>query len=171
MSERIDTDFYRKLDDATKVDVSTENIILSGECDGIKGSGLWGVRIRGKNFLGHVRENAIDLVRGGDATIGPNYYSVECGVAEHTVKGGFRGLHMVGSFGKLEFGQYSDYDRWFALPPSRDLTFDPAAQGEVEIWYAKVPKQIPPGVRVKDRRILAYVYFVWRSLQQALTRK
>ncbi len=168
MSERPDTRFYRVLDNETKVDTSLENIALSGEDDGIKGSNLWGVRIRNKNFLGHVRENAVDLVRGGKAVIGPNFYAAKCGVAEITVKGGFDGLHLIGNFGKLEFGQYSNYDRWFDLPKSTGLTFDPSATGEVEIWFAEMPKYTPPGVRVKDRRLLAYPYFLWRSIQQAL---
>lgn len=169
MSERQDTRFFRVLDDATKVDTEPENIVLAGEDDGIKGSNLFGVRIKNKNFLGHVRENAIDLVRGGDAVIGPNYHACKRGVAEHTVKGGFDGLHMVGNFGRLEWGQYSNYDRWFKLPKSSGLTFDPQAVGEVEVWFAEMPNDIPPGVKIKDRRWLAYPYFLLRSIQQTLS--
>lgn len=168
MASEHDTRFFRVLDDATKVDIEAENIVLAGEADGIKGSGLHGVRIRNKNFLGHVKENCIDLVQGSDAVIGPNYHACECGVSEHTVKGGFDGLHMVGDFGTLEWGQYSDYDRWFALPKSKNLTFDSKAFGTVTVWYAEMPKDIPPGVRIKDRRLLAYPYFFWRSIQQSL---
>ncbi len=163
-----ETNFYRVLDDETKVDTQPENVVLAGQDDGIKGSNLWGVRISNKNFIGYVSENDIDLVRGGNAVIGPNDHNSECGVSEITVKGGYKDLHMVGNFGRLEFGQYSNYDRWFALPKSSGLTFDPSATGEAEIWFAELPSYIPPGVRVKDRRLLAYPYFLWRSIQQTL---
>lgn len=125
--------------------------------------------VANKTFFGSPKENCIDIVQGGDYVIGPNDYTrARAGVANITAKGGIRGLLIRGNFGSLEWGMYSNYDRWFKLPPSRNLRFTEDAVGTVTVWYGELPKNKPPGVKVKDRRLLAYRYFLFRSIQQAI---
>lgn len=138
----------------------------TGKDDILKLSNLHSVSIANKTFVGTPSENCIDCVRGGPYSLGPNFYSAIPGVCNITAKGGISGLTLRGNFGKLEWGQFSLYDKWFKLPKSSGLRFADAATGEVEIWYGESPETVPPGVKIKKVNIVkVYAYFIWRSIQ------
>ena len=164
--------YYRVYDGTTNIDCAPEVINGTGVSDVLKASNLYGTVISNKTFIGAPGENDIDLCRGSDAVIGPNVHRSRPGVANITAKGGFQRLHLRGKFGTLEWGQFSIYDKWFALPPSSGLTFDLNAAGVVTVWRGEVPADAPAAVTIKRiHPLIVWGYFVWRSLQMTFGRK
>ena len=164
-----DTKFYRVTRNTSREDQEHEVIQCDDVQDAEKLSDCHHVVLANKVFVGSPSENCVDIVQGGDYVIGPNDYTrARAGVANITAKAGIRGLLIRGHFGSLEWGMYSNYDRWFKLPPSRILCFTADAVGTVTVWYGELPRNKPPGVKVVDRRWAAYPYFLFRSIQQQL---
>jgi hypothetical protein len=165
----IDTKFIRVFRNTDFEDQFIETINCDGSTDAVKISNCHHGIIANKTFIGSAEENCVDIVQGGDYVIGPNDYSrARVGVSNITAKANIRGLLVRGDFGSLEWGMYSNYDRWFKLPKSSNLRFTPDAVGTVTVWFGELPKDKPPGVKVIDRRWLAYPYFIFRSIQQQL---
>ncbi len=171
MSTQPDTKFHRVYPDNHVDDQEPEVIDCTGYDDALKASAKHHIVIANKTFRGAPRENCIDMVRGGDAIIGPNDYTqAKPGVSTLTIKGGFDGLLLRGAFGTLEWGQYSNYDRWFKLPKSRRLNFEPTATGTVIVWHGEMPKHVPAGVKVKRiNPLIVWAYFFFRSIQQTIS--
>jgi hypothetical protein len=165
----IDTGFYRVYRYESVDDQTDKEIPCDGVTDALKFSSCHHVTISNKTFFGSPSENCIDAVQGMDYVFGPNDYSqARAGVANITAKANIRGLLVRGNFGSLEWGMYSNYDRWLRLPKSSGLRFSDDAVGTVTVWYGEMPSNKPPGVKVKDRRWMAYPYFLFRSIQQAI---
>jgi hypothetical protein len=126
--------------------------------------------VKNKTFRGNPSEDDIDVVRGSSWTIGPNDHSRSNAAGQSiTAKGGIDGLRLRGSWKLAVIGQYSNYDRWMALPPTRNITFDGDASGKVTLWWAEMPAYVPPGVTIrKIPTTIVKAYFYWRSIVQTI---
>jgi hypothetical protein len=155
-------------------DVGTETLDGTGFSETWKCSNCEAVAVMNKTFTGAPREDDIDIVRGKNYFIGPNDHTgSRPGGQNITVKGGVDGVRFRGDFGNAVIGMYSNYDRWFALPRTRNITFGDDARGTVTLWWAEKPAgDVPSGVKVRCvPGFVVRAYFLWRSVQQSLKGK
>lgn len=156
--------------DTCIVDTEAETLDGTGFSETLKFSNCTGVVVANKTFTGAPSEDDIDIVRGANYLIGPNFHGQSRpGGQNITIKGGVDRARLCGDFGRAVIGMYSNYDRWFAMPRTGGIEFDADARGTVVLWWADMPRRVPGGVRIKRvPRLVVAAYFIFRSAQQAL---
>jgi hypothetical protein len=152
-----------------ETDTERELLNGTGKSETIKITHSARIVVANKTFVGYPTEDDIDIVMCESIICGPNEHFSRPGGQNFTIKGASRDIHLVGNFGKAVIGQYSNYDRWFAIGKTKGITFDPDAKGQIELWYAEKLANVPKGVEVKTiNPFIVRIYFLWRSLQQTL---